>query len=335
MSAIVRRPIFVAILLSFICSFPGTAAIAQGPQGDPLLKTIAAAWSQRQSDLRTVKIVWRQEVTEVWRPRQADAHPKQIVEGAAKAKGAEPARGSAGRSITYESVGTLYLDGDSAALMKNTYDTRIDALQSPSGGAPAHIKSILKGGDGLRYSVLQPGSPGVASFRPASRFADLQFPDNRPLALALRPLTANVGGIDLATYRVATNRPTLNGVSCLLLEPLREDGLRTSYWVDPARDYLILRAVGAVKGQSTVTTDIVYEQNAAHQWMPTRWNVAGEFSGQGPSNLAFCGHTLKTIVNEPIDPKEFTLDDLPVGTSIIDIRSGKVIQRRIEPPALD
>jgi hypothetical protein len=304
----VLAPHLVVFALLVSCAYFDTVDQAQAQQGNPTLKAIADAWSKRQSDLKTVKIVWRQEL--------AHTHLKRVV-------------------LAYESVSTLFLDRDSVALMHDIYGPpRAGVLEGPEEGIPLHTKSILKGSESLHYTAPPQGElHGWATFKPASKFKDFQMSENGPLALALRPLTANVGGIDLATYHLAKKRSTVNGVSCMLLEPTRDDTFTTSYWVDPARGYLILRAVGTLKGQDVVTTDILYERNAASAWFPKRWDVAGRYFGQGESTYTIHGHTLKVILNEPIDPNEFNLGELPVGTPVHDGRSGRWIERRIEPPA--
>jgi hypothetical protein len=156
--------------------------------------------------------------------------------------------------------------------------------------------------------------------------------------LALRPLTAQLASIDLATYRVADKRPTLNGVSCLLLELIKDKGpkrSKLSFWVDPARDYLVLREVRTFGRQDFRTTDIVYEQNAARAWIPKRWDVVDMYPGTRNFDFAIHAHTLKAIIGEPIAPTEFELGELPVGTLINDSRSGRLIKSEVGKKPLE
>jgi hypothetical protein len=168
---------------------------------------------------------------------------------------------------------------------------------------------------------------------PAKSFQDGTLPDIRPLMLALRPLAGQLGGIDLAAYRIADKRPTLNGISCLLLEPIKDGGpqrrAKVSFWVDPARDYLVLRSVITLEGRDFRTSDIVYEQNAARAWIPSRWDVAERFSGRRDFNFAIHARRLKAIVGEPIAPAEFELGELPVGTLITDSRGGRRVESEV------
>jgi hypothetical protein len=333
MGTTLRRPIFVAMVsLPSLCFFLGALNSARGQQLDPTLKAIADAWAKRQAALKTVKIVWRQERT--------DAHLKQHLQAVSRAKGLEPAPESGGASATtYETVGTLCLEGDSVALTMDIYDPRADALQTPGAGISFHTKSVLKGAEQRRFSVARPGRlHGNASFGPAKSFQDGDLPDIRPLMLALRPLTAQLASIDLATYRVADKRPTLNGVSCLLLEPIKDKGpnrSKLSFWVDPARDYLVLREVRTLREQDFRTTDIVYEQNAARAWIPRRWNVVDMYPGTRNFDFAIQAHTLKAIIGEPIAPTEFELGELPVGTLIYDSRSGRLIKSEVGKKPLE
>jgi hypothetical protein len=165
MGTTLRRPIFVAVLsLPSICFFLGALSSARGQQLDPTQKAIADAWAKRQAALKTVKIVWRQERT--------DAHLKAHLRAVSRAKGLEPGPDSGGApATTYETVGTLCLDGDSIALTEDIYDPRADALQMPGAGIALHTKSVLKGAEQRLFSVARPGRlHGNASFGPARAF---------------------------------------------------------------------------------------------------------------------------------------------------------------------
>jgi hypothetical protein len=312
-----------SVLVSLVSFLSIGVETARAQQLDPAMKPIADAWAKRQAALKSVKIVWRQERT--------DAHLKESLRAVSRAKGVElPADSTGDAATTYETIGTLCLDGDSIALTMDINDPRADALQTPAGGFSLHTKSVLKGPEGRRFSAARPGRlHGNASFGPAKLFQDGNQPDIRPLMFALRPLTAQLAGIDWAAYRVAAKRPMLNGVSCLVVEPIKDKDWKTSYWVDPARDYVVLRAVDTYRGRDCRTTDVVYEQNAARAWIPIRWDVVDQFWRKGNFDFAIHAHTLKAIAGKPIAPAEFELGELPVGTLVTDSRSGRVIHSEV------
>ncbi len=315
MTAVQPRLVVLVLVVAGACGPAVNRADAQ--QAVPTIRVIADAWAKRQADLKTVKLIWRQE--------ESAASAWQFI----RDQGGAP--GSLDAEAVFESVGTLFLDGDSVAVLKDIYDPRAKALQTSTARTPLHSKSILKGGECRRHFAGPPGAfPDIAVYGPAKQFQEFQVPDKRALGLALRPLTAQIGGIDLATYHVG-RRQTLDGVSCVVLEPKEGDGFTTSYWVDPARDYLIVRAVDKRDGNELRTIDISYEQVAAHRWLPSRWEIVGKGSYNGLNR----GHRLKTTVGEPIAAEEFELGELPVGTMILDSRSGPMVRSRVEKKLVD
>jgi hypothetical protein len=120
-----KSQLFVrSALLSLFFALPGGVEAAQSQQLDPAMKAIADAWAKRQAALKTVKIIWRQERT--------DPHSKERLRALASAKGADPGEITGPSETTYETIGTLCLDGDSVALTMDINDPRVDALQTPA-----------------------------------------------------------------------------------------------------------------------------------------------------------------------------------------------------------
>jgi hypothetical protein len=325
MSRTAKRPFFVKIAVaSSVCLLCCGLSVAQAQKSDPTVKLIASAWAKHQAAVKTIKLVWRQEGT----------YPglRESLAALSVAKGGEAKPMEKSSPTTYETVFTLFLDGDAFSMTTDVYDPRGLALNTGVAGIFTHEKSILKGGEYQYYApAAREGRRGFVKLGLAERFRDTERSDVRPVMFALRPLSPKLGSIDLTTYRVGAGRPSVNGISCLLLEPTKVEAVRTSYWVDPARDYLILQSICARK-QLTVTTDIEYDQHPALGWIPKRWDVVTTSRNRPNSGSTIHAHVLKAIVNEPIAPAEFTLGNLPVGTDVRDNRSGRLIESRVLEP---
>jgi hypothetical protein len=326
MSTTAKRPFFVKIAVaSSVCLLCCGFSVAQAQKSDPTLKLIANAWAKHQAAVKTIKLVWRQEGTYVGLRAQLAA--------VSVAKGGEAKPLEKKSPTTYETVFTLFLDGDSYSMATDVYDPRGLALNTGVAGIFTHEKSILKGGEYQHYSAAtREGRRGFVQLGLADRFRDTERSDVRPVMFTLRPLSPKLGSIDLTTYHVAEGRPSVNGVSCLLLEPTNVEGVRTSYWVDPAREYLILHSIRARNDRFSVTTDVEYDQHPALGWIPKRWDVVTASQNRPDFGSTIHAHVLKAIVNEPIAPAEFTLGNLPVGTDVRDNRSGRLIESRVLEP---
>jgi hypothetical protein len=328
MSAIVKRRI-LAGFLSSVCLLPVAPGIARAQQpvqqDDQTLKQIASAWSKRAADVKTAKLVWREERTQKPFPDLGRAK-------AAPDDGGNRLRKAAAipSLVTYETVCTLFVDGNCFALSEDVYDPRADAMESPTSGVFKHAKAILQGGEYRFYSAAREGRYGFVQLRSADRYRDDEGFQLRPVMFTLRPLIPKLGRIDLSSYHVSVTRPTLKGISCLLLAPTKVDRRQTLYWVDPARDYLIVRSSYPLNKKYVATTDVEYDESPTHVWIPKRWDVQVTAGGNFVS--AKHAHVLKATVNQPIAPTEFTLEDLPVGTVVRDSRSGKLIESRVLEP---
>jgi hypothetical protein len=285
---------------------------------------IASAWAKREAAIRTVKLVWHHQTTRVGlkeRLAAASAGKGRPVKDAWKGK--EPSL------TTYDTHSTLFLDGDYYAVTQDIDDSQADGLVVGGAGIAQHTKRFLKGDESGYFSSKLPGGrydTGVLAHRKDFNQADL--PDIRPLMLALRPLTPKLGDIDLQKYRVSATRPVLRGSSCLVLERIDDDTFRRSFWVDPARDFIILREVVSDQGHEVARTDVAYTQNPSHFWIPQDWDVVIVRRQTGKLVLSIHGVAQTVAINAPIASKEFSLS-FPDGTYVYDQSGDHLIERLV------
>lgn len=98
----------------------------------------------------------------------------------------------------------------------------------------------------------------------------LQF---RPLILMYRPLHPALGAIRPESCRLVAQKSFANGSNCLVFEESRRDRVVNKYWVDPDRDFVVVRQITEQAGASRAQLDISYRQDAALGWCPTGWTT--------------------------------------------------------------
>ncbi len=269
------------------------------------MEAIAAVWTKRQSSIKSFKFSWKGEQVR-------------------------------SRSHTAEPVHSVLVDGDKFAYVEDNDPYPPDVAQyiiDREGGATARrrIESSKPRGlatgpparvafDGTStrtYRALNdPMITGVGFLRPGFHVSQVQSPAPECILLAFRPLDPFLGSIDPAGFRVLPERGKLGEVSCVIIESLEEGrfGIRTSYWLDPTRDYLVLCKHETNRGRDTQRTDITYREDPVAGWVPSGCKVATVSAVGTFCTLRSCTIT-DLVVNQPIASKEF-LVDFPKGTRV-------------------
>ena len=130
-----------------------------------------------------------------------------------------------------------------------------------------------------------------------------------------------LGSIDLSKFKVAPGVSKIGDVSCVVIETDIVRGRQHSYWLDPARDYLVLREHRSLNGQDCMRIDLTYRLDPNFGWIPTGWTDA--FAGAGGSLLSSCTDTVTDFtINQPIPDAEFKIE-IPKGAQVNDMRKRK------------
>jgi hypothetical protein len=304
------------------------------------LKAIADAWARRQAAAKTVRIVWKQEATNIGlretlaaMNRSRRSSPKQ---------GAKAEEGRPASVVKLARSNVLCLDGDQFAY---SYDMEgLDAVNSVGSRAdiPSHYKIVLTGSAYTTFSDRRSRASvpdiqtALVTISDSVKCDEPKMPDVRPLFVSLRPLSRQLSFINLSEYAISPIRATVGSTTCIVLEPSDKSAIHgtiKSFWVDPARDYIIVRMVNAFR-EGTIQTDIVYDKNAVLGWIPKSWSfihadAAGRLLKMGQSGVR------EFVVNEPIAATEFEIDQ-PLGAQLNDEREGHKETHRVGlGPAID
>jgi hypothetical protein len=286
------------------------------PVAPPSMEAIAAIWTKRQSSTKSFKFSWKGEQIRA-------------------------------RSHTIEPVHSVLVDGNKFAYVEDNDPYRPDVAQyiidreggatarrrvessQPRGsvaiGPPARV--AFDGTSTRTYRALNdPLITGVGYLRPGFHVSQIQRPGPECMLLTFRPLDPFLGSIDTAGFRVLPERGKLGDVSCVIIESI-EDGraaTRTSYWLDPARDYIVLCKHQTNRGRDTQRMDITYRRDPVAGWVPTGCKVA-TVSAVGMSCTVNSCTISDVSINQPVAPQEF-LVDFPKGTTVHEQPRGNTAQ---------
>jgi hypothetical protein len=165
-------------------------------------------------------------------------------------------------------------------------------------------------------------SAGINPTAERSEFNDLSI---HPLWRAVRGAQAVAKKFPLLLYEPTGRRVVVNGRPCLEFarESHRTDTKHRLY-LDPERDFQVVREITTAKEVVTLKLDVVYAANPELGWLPSAWEyVARGRSGQPLVSVA-CKLTSAEI-NPTVRDSEFDVQ-LPPGTRVSDVTSGKEVQ---------
>jgi hypothetical protein len=95
------------------------------------------------------------------------------------------------------------------------------------------------------------------------------------------------------------------------------------YWLDPDRDYIVLRELRMADGRECSRTEISYRADPKFGWIPTGWKEAAVDERGGFDDL-LTSKVTELAINEPLPESTFRLV-FPKGAEINDVPN----QRRI------
>lgn len=134
-----------------------------------------------------------------------------------------------------------------------------------------------------------------------------------PLLLALRPLSR--GGVARASQpmRVLTDNAIIDNKHYLKIER-QESNFVDTFWLDPARDDVIVRWERVRRGNAQASVSIEYQRDKTHGWVPARFSQTNSANGYG-----FTSENTVTsfIFNARFPDETFTLT-FPPGTTVVD-----------------
>ncbi len=265
------------------------------------LEAITAAWSARQRRVKSFKFAWQTEKTMAsW---LADQPASPLERAGARARPAAP-------FVLLKDDHSFCVDGERLALRT------IPRSPLPAGTLGEWRAAF--DGTTLRslanYGRKEPRASGKV--QSAAHF-DIDLTDRpgiTPLLLVYRPLASKLGGIELSKYHMLLGGGKIDGTTCVIIASEERPGTRRIFWLDPAREYVILREQQSSNGQDFNRLDYSYRNDPKVGWVFSGWNRC--MIGDGGSLLMAITATVTTAsINEPLPLSDFQFE-FPPGTRI-------------------
>ncbi len=286
-----------------------SAAFGQGER-DGTLDAVMRAWSQRQEYIQTARFVWNQDLT-VRKENSVD-EPRDQSKRSKDSGGPK-----VGDLVSVKQKITLTLDGERVAFAVETEGGKVLNM-------PPLYRSTYDGTSSQMYAVVEPDDPrlgtGTGVIRGEPHAFDVDSIQFRPLFLALRAAHPVLAAINPAEYRVSAEPGRIGDASCVIVEHSGDQQPHKSYWVDPDRDYIVLREHETYRGVDRIRKDISYEHDPVHGWLPSGWKFVN-LDEQGELRESATATVAEFAINTAIPLSEFQID-YPKGTHVVDTRGG-------------
>ncbi|MEX2027639.1 MAG: hypothetical protein WEH44_10060 [Pirellulaceae bacterium] len=184
--------------------------------------------------------------------------------------------------------------------------------------------STFDGNRGMRWHAGRGGGGplGTGAILSEPVFEDAVNVHLRAIAMCLRPLDSSFSdGVSLSDYEVVSDDETVDGRPCMLLRrqsDASQHKIVNLLYVDPAREFVVLKWSTEVDGKLWAQIDITYAQDPAIGWIPSGWNL---FMPRRDVNERYVSTVTDYALNEPHSDKLFVIDFSP-GTYVDDRPSG-------------
>jgi len=303
------------LLVTWAMSGASCAAGAEAGylQQTPSMEQVRRAWQARQDRVRTARIAWTEKrfvaARSKW-PRRDGKAPGRLKDGEWLPE----------RDLTFESTGEIALSGK---MLRYVHE---GAYWHDSFGELLQKKYVATFDAETAQSHFTHTPPRVHGLRPLGFIdPDPRHPNTRyymlkPVLMTFRACDPDTGGVDPAKYAVSAKTAFIDQALCVGVTWTGKRRDQTTFWVDPQRDFLVLRiAILDGSAHPVATTDISYQRDALHGWVPSgwKWVYHGGFSSvreQAAAKVTRCE------INVDIPRSEFQID-YPPGTLVRNLKT--------------
>lgn len=305
-SGLVKSRIFLVLAVVGFGWLDGGPA-ANSAHARPALDEIVEAWRSRERRTRTATFEWTESETVA-----AGSMPPPLM-------GPVPSPGPP-QDVTVRRQVAVSLDGDMLRYEYEGPQWVVDRQQF----LPRHHLYVFDSKQGKTYFG--------DDLQETRRFSPVGFitgPENDgqynnwrllPVLLHYRACHPKLVKFDPAAYRVSSKLGAVGQRQCVILEPKGQPLRPTSYWVDPERDFVVLRVEQSFEGKPRSKLDVSYKRDRVAGWVPWSWKEVTVTEKTCELRYQYSGTVTKYEVNSSIPASEFQFDFSP-GTEVVDTRN--------------
>jgi thiol-disulfide isomerase/thioredoxin len=301
------------------------ADVARPGTGSPTLARVFAAWKARQERAKSIHFNWEYRLALSKGYRFPDAP----VIGGLKASGVSIESDEVHHTLPSSEC---WVEGDD----RFRDDFSVVLCRGPKQWTETERYSLtVKGAKHIRRKT--PNGPGATPqvgtwAEPApERTGDLQLdarPDDlAPLLLTFRPFHP-VFGWNPKRCRLVNEDEVIGGIHCATIQ-MDEISKSERCWVDPNRDYVIVKWEKRPLRMPRISCTIDYENDKVDGWVPTRWKR--QLPGPTPDSTGTAEAVVtRFAVNETLPVATFELAS-PANTPVTDLSAHSSTPRDQKP----
>lgn len=283
-------------------------AFGQTPEADPKAKFIQAM--QRRQDLvKAFRVEWTDRQTEAQGSRSE----------AIKGSDFEARLNPSGLAVPpkddiYDTQGVFLLDGPKIFTKTQRRNWLHEGKIFPSSDP---VEVSLDGEKSVTFnsSETEAGTRLQGTIFPQTSYDAVTELALLPIMLAVRGRSPGLCPYDFEAHRSTNRVLTISGISCAELESSRGAGVTEHFWIDPARDHVVVRYNLIEAGTIASQVDIDYQADATVAWTPARWRLAQMRKGKFVKSDQIT--VTKFEINPRLQPRDFEIK-FPAGTKVFD-----------------
>ncbi len=293
----------------------GSMAITEPVRADEkepvTLDAIARAWQQRQDKVKSARFVWKE--------RRTDARGSHTPVDAKDPTAVRPPT-----DITYETEVTALVQGDAlrVSYTDQWWSPALDRLKRMPYLGVFDGRNTYKR---LRAAGIRNDWP-EGSIKEAGMHPDAMTPQLRPILMTCQARNPRLRTYDIEQFSLTGKRAVIGDHSCVELvrrtQTAKKGPSVVHLWVDPLRDFVIVRDATVEGGILLVQLDVQFQPHGVAGWVPQAWAITNTHpSGNGKFYRSTHASVTEFEFNVKLQRAEFDIE-FPPGTLVLDNRTG-------------
>lgn len=306
-----RRSCQVGAVVFIVCTvacYPIKADVTRKITAEQVLE----AWEKRQERVQSLRMEWNESFTQT---------------GASLLISEEQLEDERLKAIKSDHLKTFTHDrGYTFSLLKNCVRVHVSGKRWVSRRGEfvdQPYTSVINEDESATHFDKGDSAKGAASEQSLGSIGRT-FPEQannhlEPVIMHFRPLVLSLSTLISRELTVLDRVGTVDGRRCVILQASRSPYAKVELWVDPSRDFLILRMVRTYTGKVASQFDISYDSNEVCGWVPSGWTGVGYNTTRGKLTDRIVSTVTLCQVNPPVDSSEFDYE-FPPDTLVNDTR---------------